>query len=309
MKKRSIIIYAVVWILFLCCLLTSTKLVCVLNDYIQPREIAFDEIKNGEGNQQVYYGYDVPEVLGTLHEVVHIKGWAFVDAEGENPQRYISIILAGEKDYEFRLDKPQDRKDVKNAFPERKIPDSHVGIGLDCTTLGIENGTYDMYIYCWENEDTHGLVDTGYQLTKRYKEIAIAPWAGSQVKDAPTVTEEEQNKRAVDKTALENGRLNVVGWSFVPNQDTETQTVYLALTSEDGETMTYTTKSKSRPDVAEVYQSELYENSGYTTSIPAEEIADGTYTLQILTENQGKVWASPPADLVKSGDSVAFSYR
>ena len=306
-KKILIILYAAGMLVFLLWMAFSSSLLIQKSGYKVPSKIDFSTLKQMATKDPVYYALDSVQIMGDDMESFSFAGWSFVETEEENPERHISLILRGDTEsYEMPMTAVIPRPDLPTTFPERKIMGESLGFSGEYATLKMPNGTYDIYLYCWENDTNYGLVSTGYVLEKEGQELTYGPGSSEQVA-IPQTTETKELRSVVDSVAVEEARVKIVGWALVPDLDTETQTVYVSLTSADGDTLQYTTKEISRPDVAEAFGDGRYENRGFQAVIPVEEVADGTYTLQILVENGGEVWSSAPVELVKSGDSAACS--
>ncbi len=259
----------------------------------------------------IYYGIDTIEVMNNLTECIDITGWAYVETEVDNSNKSVSIILEGD-DICYQADcKIFPKASMRKMFSQHRILGKMHGFMSDISTIGMKDGVYDLYIYCKENEENYGISNADYgasnvgiQIEKRGSTLIYYPWKAEQRSELLNPSRSEAVVGAVDSAGVEDDRLNIWGWAFAEGQDCAAQTVYLELTDEQGGARQYTTKSAVRDSVAQEYKSALYQKSGYRTSIPVEEIDDGTYTMRAILENDGEVWASQAYRLTKQGDAV-----
>ena len=185
------------------------------------------------------------------------------------------------------------RDDVFDAFKEQyKIKGSYHGISSNVSTVGVKTGIYKLYIYCKENEDNYGLVDTGIMIRKDNRGIRQYAWYSSELYSFVETISNRNVESAIDSASVTEDSFRVIGWAFVPDLDTANQSVYVRLTFDDGTKVTYDTQNISRPDVGIAYENDLYNNSGFMAVIPGDKLKGGGIKIEILVKNEGNVYLS-----------------
>lgn len=305
-KRAVIFCVSILVLLLVLWLLFSNHIMGRLSGNCIPQGVTFDQF---ERNTAVKCAIDGSEFVGGVFDTTYIHGWAFIETEEENNARTTSLVLKNsKKSYEVLLPPPTDsrkgentfaRRDVKQAYSDLNInPDSAIGISHNLSTYNIQAGTYDVYIYCWENETDHGLVHTGKQFVKDSSGCVFRSWQSTEasLENHPS---EETALRALDTITLENDLLTATGWIYQPELDCANQSVYFEING-----TAYTALSVARPDVAKGYENELYTMSGYRACIPAEVVPEGESTVRVLVENGGQVYSGAPITVVRTGDTV-----
>jgi len=259
----------------------------------------------------VYFGIDRIGNADSGAENLTVLGWAYVESQLDNADRLASLILRGKNSSYLTECTLFARPEIPQLFPDRQIMGDMVGFSTNFSAAAIEDGIYDVFIYCKENEENYGVANadygasnTGYKVEKHDGVLRCYPWEAEQRDELLSITQSEAVVGAVDFVGIQDGCLSIWGWAFAKGQNCAAQTVYLELTDEQGEARQYTTKSAVRDGVVDEYKSELYRESGYRTLIPTENMDDGTYILRALIVNDGEVWGSGPYMLVKNENGV-----
>ena len=196
------------------------------------------------------------------------------------------------------------RADVIESFESKIYPETLAGYSGDFTFINVNDGVYDMFLYCWENDDNYGLAYTGLQFIKQGNDMSCSKWQSSLLDINFDNFELEKNRCSLGSVTVNKENIEISGWVLVLDLNSDNQNVYIELQSEKGEIIYYSSKSMRRADVAKVFNNDLYINSGYKAVIPFENISDGTYTIRILLENESKVWASIQYKVVKTEEAV-----
>lgn len=300
MKKRHIkgkyLLYALGMTVILLWLLFSTRIIskAVNGDIVKISD--FETLLDTYMQDDVIMNADEFQYDGGMLDSFSVSGWALCDTEDDNTGRYSRIILRGEKCYELtpsievRFDVPGW---VRNNFnkPEMKIS-NYTGFEGSFSLLDVEDGIYDIYLCCWENEKNHGIADTLFQIEKHGRDAQVYPWRGRKVEKLFEVTQKEEPVGYLDNISMDGQNIYIKDWEFVDGRDSITQRIIIDFSDDVGTRTQYTAKSVKRRDVADIYGSELYLYSGIVTRIPVSDFTDGTYTVRILVENEGEVWAS-----------------
>lgn len=294
-----IIAAVVIW------LLCANRVIAFFSDGIIPQVVSFDRwCGSGNARGAIDFVQNSDDMLGTNL----VGGWVFVETEESNSNRAVSLILKNELIcYEAPLlpeDKDdcwtlQHRDDVRTAFQECSIPSAYIGFYFDLVTYSMRDGTYDIYIYCWENESNQGIVHTDRQFVKEGDNISLRQWQSSEASLDQSPVENETVTTWWDGTTLQDQTFRLSGWAFTPELDCGTQVVYVSV----GGKM-YTTMPVPREDVAKAYRNDSYVNSGFGAFIPAENLPKGESEIQIFIENDGTLYSGEPIPVIRNGDEV-----
>lgn len=302
LKKNIIWGYISVLVVFAFWMIFSNTIIISLSGLRNPHKISTwgDRI-----NKNVNYFVDAIQPLNSITDSFTIMGWAFVETEEDSPNRYTSVILKSESNcYEIMCENVF-RVDVVRTFQNTKMLGSeNLGFGTNFSTINIEDGIYNIFIYCKENEVDYGIADTGMQFEKKKDMCEYYKWRSRAIENQLNISEQDSVFHCVDSVIAQDDRIEIWGWIFAENQDCTQQQVYLELTNEDNVVKQYTTKSCSRQDVMNAYKNEKYKESGYAASILSDNIPNGIYNLRILLECGGKVWATDNFILSKDFENI-----
>lgn len=305
MKKKPALITSVcIGIVLFIWLLFADHVIGHLVDESLPKVSAFSKF---ESEGPAVGCVDSIAYSGGLLGMIELNGWVFVEAAEENPDRAVSLILEGQsgnKCYEMPLGEEgsQDsRPDVRNAH---SLASPNVGILSRVPTYNIADGAYNMYIYCWENESSHGLMQLDMKFIKEKGTVSFDPWVSDLVNLDSRPKNDGTARFCIDSLLIEDGSLLVIGWAFQENLNCGKQSVYL-----DVNGTAYTTMCKSRPDVAKAYGNDDYTMSGFRADIPLKDIPEGEIKIQIIIENGAELYSSAPVAAVRRGNEIQSGRR
>jgi len=286
----------IVWVIF------SNQFFILISGANKPKNFIWD---TNLYKDTVYCSLETLQNMNNITEECWLAGYAFVGTNDDNLNRYASLILKGKSNcYEMRFSNYSVRSDIATIFSDKIYQDTAACFSDRFTFIDVKDGIYDIYIYCWENDTNHGLAHSGQQFIKHGNSMFLVKWQSSLMDDNFKYFEYEQNRSGLESLVLNKDGLNISGWVWVRDLNCANQNVYIELKDEMGNTMQYSTRNRVREDVAQAYNNLLYTMSGYSALISADEVADGTYTMKILVENEGKVWTSVPYKIIKTEKEV-----
>ncbi len=100
---------------------------------------------------------------------VEFSGYAFIKAEEMSSDKVIKLIFSSaENDYEVNTG-VLDRFNLRDLFKQKEIIGINHGFISRFSPINMKNGIYRLYIYCVENENTIGFIDTGREFEKTYR--------------------------------------------------------------------------------------------------------------------------------------------
>ena len=156
----------------------------------------------------------------------------------------------------------------------------------------------------WENEQNSGLIQTQEQPVEDGNRVGLQDWQASELEiDVSNAIVGNAVCSSLDIAMLEGEMLDLQGWAFVEGKEADDQKVYVQI-QEDASDKCFTTLLVSRPDVAEEYQNENYEMSGFSSRIHLNEMQSNQLTVTILVEIDGQVFQGKSYDLRIDGDQV-----
>ena len=94
----------------------------------------------------------------------------------------------------------------------------------------------------------------------------------------------------IDTILIEGDNLTIVGWGFVPNLPTVSQSVYINMNNPSGESVAYSTIVTRNVGVADHFGNELYIHSGFKAVIPMNELLDSITEITINILNGDKLY-------------------
>lgn len=101
--------------------------------------------------------------LSDTWDSYRIAGGAFCETQEAHQYRKIQLVLKSDRTTYIIPATSSIRVDVFYEFEGiKKMPDGSVGFESEFSTLNITAGTYELYIYVWENENAYGITNSGH---------------------------------------------------------------------------------------------------------------------------------------------------
>lgn len=135
-----------------------------------------------EEKDEVIYNLDGFGAKDGLSESVYLSGWAFCETEKPNDNKDIWVVfLSDKKAYAIQttLIRRVDVVDyvVDNYKGTKAIQGVMHGFNTEFSTLSMPSGTYDICLYCRENDENYGLQPTTLRLRKNGREtVFLEAW-------------------------------------------------------------------------------------------------------------------------------------
>ncbi len=103
---------------------------------------------------------------------VEFIGWAFIPSQQANDNKEIKLVFVSE-DNRYEVDTAlQERFDIRAVLQENKVSGYKHGFRTRFSPLKMKNGIYNLYLFCYENEEISGMVDTGRMYLKTYRNFS-----------------------------------------------------------------------------------------------------------------------------------------
>ncbi len=286
MKNKNKKIYILFVLVFILLLIFANNIILMFID-TDSKYVATD-LDKYDSNSKVYTAVGSLETYEDMQESLYINGWAFCETENDNPDKKITVILSNNKKSYALETSAVERRDVRSAFPDKKIPSMINGIETKGSTLGVSDGIYDIYLYVWENEDNYGIIKTGKQIIKskdEFKEIT-----SYETNDSLSF-EYDENLKHSENISYADGLLNIDGWAFIDGLNADNQDVYVYLLYKDNNYKLFTCSESTRMDVSNLYDNDNYFYSGFSASIPVDD-TDKPVGYAICIDNNGTMKCS-----------------
>ncbi len=310
MMNKKKLFYIIFCIIFLITLLFSNRIIILLlkNNFIETT-VSIVNLKKDD----VDFCIDDLNCHTDIFDSFNLDGWAFCETLIDNDNKEVYAFLINDKNiYRTKMELMR-RDDIARIFGEKqRVRGRFHGFSELMSTVGVKNGIYELYLYCKENDENFGLVNTGIMLKKEAHGMSKYTWV-STLSNISSPVEDKQARNSIDSVNITTeGYLQIVGWSFIDGLDASDQSVYVRLSYDKGTTTTYSTQSVLRRDVGKVFKNDLYNNSGFKAVMPADEVPDGDIMIEVLVENGGKIYlasnvymySSDASDVTNEKDSI-----
>jgi len=296
--KLRYVLYIIFLILFGSILFFSSDIVSlIISNSVRRVDLDLPGLKK----DSVYYNFDTIEFYNDFSNNVYFAGWAFCETSQENDNKQIWFIFESDKAtyiYKNEVASSNLYETLKSTY---NIQGNKHRFYSTASTVIMKNGIYKVYIYCKENENNYGLVDTGVYFEKNSKGIRSYKWESEPVK-VSSVIENSRFRCSIDSISITPDKcMEINGWSFIEGLDTTNQRVYIRLTSKEGYNVVYNTQTVSRPDVGTAYKDDIYSNSGFKFILSEDKIPDGNLYIEVLIENDRKVYQASQKYIYSKG--------
>ena len=162
---RPILVYILFFIVFF--FSTNIVLSIPINETYRLRKI--------DDAQYISFSREFPAYMENFRRsedllfTVEFMGFAFIPTEQESIEKEIKLVFASEENrYEVSTE-VLDRFNLRNLFRENKVVGINHGFITRFSPLNMKNGVYRLYIYCYENENTIGFLETDMVFEKTYR--------------------------------------------------------------------------------------------------------------------------------------------
>ena len=279
-KKVVITLSAV--ILWVVGLIFLTQIILITNNRTAKKT---DIDLNKADQNSVVFAIEKISSSQNLFKDVKASGWAFVEFEGKNPDKKLSLIFVSEEvSYAFEM-QTFDRIDLNTAptLANFLVPKYRDGFEGSFSPLTMKNGNYRLFIYAQENEELNGLVDTGREYTKHFGSFTERV-GGEEIATVKDIPNSDLYVNSQFLCNVFNSKVLVEGWAFVENGDIRSvpSKPIIKLLKSDGGVIYYSTVSMSRVDVANEFEDRKLLLSGFSAQIPIESLGTGKNTFSII---------------------------
>lgn len=295
------IIYFIIVVLFFCYLKFSSNIFASLAG----SELKTDNLENYQHSTSMGQAHFDTFVIGDdLFQISYLGGWAFCDTKDDNENRSSKLLFVSEDGTTYSVEADlSERADVRSTFPQYLPTNSSLKLGImaSFSPIIMKPGVYDLYVYCWENDHDYGLINTGKRFIKQgstFKDYIFQSEAITQL-----TPNEDLTYGVIDIISVVDSFAEITGWTFLEDVDSSQQEVYVQLTS-SSDSKVYTTEQKARTDVAAAYENELYTQSGYTARIPMDQLAAGSYHLEILVKFDNRIASAAKGTMTINSDGT-----
>jgi hypothetical protein len=98
-----------------------------------------------------------------------ISGYALIQPDQASPNKAIKLVFSSD-DKRYEVDASIiDRFNLNSLYRDKGIVGINHGFITRFSPLNMENGIYKLYIYCYENDNIIGFMDTNRYFEKTYR--------------------------------------------------------------------------------------------------------------------------------------------
>lgn len=239
-------------------------------------------------NENIRCSLDTYGVNGSIDDSVYIGGWGFIPAPATEDKQ-INIILKSDKETYEIVSVIGKRADVFHRYAGTTgIPSANCGFRADFSTLGIQNGVYDVYIYVKESDGNEGITYLNYRLNKDSNNISFQKWIAypfPSIADALPSIPRDTVHIGADRVIIEDERaLSIAGWAFCQTEGDNTGKYTELYITSPNNTYVCTMSNSPRPDVYKIYKDSLKiigEQHGFNGVYDVTNLPDGEYELHV----------------------------
>lgn len=280
--------------LYLLYLLFSTKFVTRVFFQTPLQEIDFNALTS----TQMLGRYDFnQEYIGGIADAYQTNGWAYCDSDAPEQGKFVSVVFRNPMSSYAAISTTAWSSENLIVFGEDS--DRTFRYRHNTSLIDLPDGTYDLYLYCEENEQDTMLVNL-HKRMKRKGRTFIQTAESPCVNKMPITVQQNRGIRMDIKTTLEqrDELLCSQGWIFLKGTSSLHQNVYICICSE-GEKTFYWAQSIERKDVVNAFDDPDYAQSGFRFAIPAEHYADKEFSVEVIVEIDGIYYTNGNAYNVK----------
>lgn len=287
----------VCWIVFSLLLGSANSVAKKMLDDGNCTEASFSEYRS-QALTVAYY--DELIVKEDLAESVRIAGWVFSDGQTLEDNKEVCLLLKSAKQCYKVAVSLSTRGDVLDYYANAQydIVRTDSGFTAEFATLTIEDGDYDIYAYCYENENAYGLSFLRCRLFKngRSTELEYAPYPMEEGKfskrvnlNQDIVKDGRSIKSCIDVCEASADYFEISGWCFAEDMDCTQQSVYISLEGVGD----FRAGQMTRGEVGAGFCNKLYTMSGFSGRVPVSDIPQGITKGQLLLQNkEGTFWVA-----------------
>jgi hypothetical protein len=172
MEKKRLFSLAIAYLLFAFVFFAANDIILSIPwknlDGLRKTEIyKFDNL-SGEIKFKLESFIKNQDILSTVEFI----GWAFIPSQQADENKAIKLVFVSE-DNRYEVDTAlQERFDILAILQENKVPGYKHGFRAGFSPLEMKNGIYKLYLFCYENEEISGIVDTERMYLKTYRNFS-----------------------------------------------------------------------------------------------------------------------------------------
>ena len=169
MKKIKIPIYWIITISLVLLLVFANNIALAIPLKETYRLDEVDMTKYDENQRDFESKIESFYVKQDIFFTTEFSGYAFIPTNQASPDKTIKLVfVSDEKRYEVET-LSIDRFDLRDLYRDKGIVGINHGFITRFSPLKMENGIYKLYIYCYENDDIIGFMDTNRSFEKTYR--------------------------------------------------------------------------------------------------------------------------------------------
>ena len=218
----------------------------------------------------VNYYIDFLTYYDNVVSTVELDGWAFVETEQDNPDKYIKLIFVSDN-VSYEINTELHERPLQNFFKNKHVPVERNGFSTEFSPLPMRNGDYTLFINVFENDEDFGFLNTGRVFRKHFRSF----------RELEPGTLVEKNK--FSNSSINTSITKTLDWAKIVNQELEVYGwAFLEVKKPDGSISFYSTKKVFREGVGDAFNDDRYNYSGFYSLVPLSALGKGDNLITII---------------------------
>lgn len=240
---------------------------------------------NYDINTNGYVSVSVDSSRNDSLRTMEIQGIAGIPTDKDNTDAFAKLVLVGDRE-SYVIDAYLGFSgDINGQFATTGIKGSTHKFKSEFSSIPIKNGTYRLYVYYYENDESNGLLNT-YKMYEK-SSSGISEYVPQRINNISYQDSNEVFAYFFGKENCSDGKYyKISGIAANKNYDSAGEKVYLQFTFDDGSIVTYdTVVSRSWWTINNL--DKKYQESSFYAKIPTKVLNGKHVKMRILVDNNG----------------------
>ncbi len=286
-----------VWILgllFLVWMICSTTVITnVVNRGINIEKM---DAMLGDNQKDIYYWIDDFTISDNIWNTVSVYGWLVGLPEQKGEKKVVSIIFQSDKDiYKVEAETIRNWPVFEGLQTKLALLDDNVGFGRSFSPLKFNNGIYQMFLYCAEENGSAGIIETNHFIEKSAKGVSKCENVSKEI-PKPELLEDNnaQGYGWVDTVVQDSAHLKIEAWGFLDGMNSVCQDVIVGVKDRAGQERYFEAFPFGRFDLVGYKGNTKCQNAGISAilNVGNEPIQEKDITIYVV--NEGKWFSFQP---------------
>lgn len=228
---------------------------------------------------------------------VNVIGWCYIEnCDTANQEKYVRFNLADGTSLDYKADTYY--SNIGDYFENNKY--DYARFSLTVPSAAFSSDIVSLQYIIQDGDDyfiSNKIAFPGY--TEKPATITQTDTVISPVSDITLSASESEIKVNLDliKKTADGKSIEVKGWGYIVDCDTENQDKFVRLNLSDGTYLDYLANSYYS-NIGDYFENNKYDYARFSLAVPIEQIGDEIKSLQIIFSENGKYYASKQIECV-----------